>query len=153
MRGYGVRRGGTFEERITVTVPGGRGLHARPALAARREAQRYRSDVRIEGRGWGIDIKDPGPASLSFRMGVLQGKNNDRSGRVTVIAEGPDAQEAAGAVASVLRDPSRACKVCEHPEREAIDGELEGGRSPRSVRSDYPGLTRVDLATHQDGCS
>lgn len=145
-------RGGTVEERITVTVPGGRGLHARPALAAWREAERYRSDVRIEGRGWGVGLKDPRPSSLSFHLGVLQGGQGDRSGRVTVIAEGPDAREAAGAVAGVLRGPSRACKVCEHPDREAIDEELRVA-SPRSVRPGYPGLSRAALTAHRDTCN
>lgn len=143
-------RGGV--RRITVTVPGGRGLHARPALAAWREAQRYRSDVRIEGRRWSVRIKDARPSSLAFRMGVLQGENGDRSGRVAVVAKGPDAREAAAAVADVLRDPSRACKVCEYPERDLIDEALEEGRSPRSIRADYPGVSRVEIAAHRDGC-
>lgn len=46
----------------------------------------------------------------------------------------------------------RACEVCGHPERDAIDAELRAGASPRAVRKAYPGVSRAALASHRDGC-
>jgi len=84
------------------TVPGGRGLHARPVLAAWRAARGYRSSVRIVGRGWSIHLSAVPLFGLAFRVGVLQGRAGDRSGRVRVRAEGPDAEEALAAVVGEL---------------------------------------------------
>jgi len=83
-------------------VPGGRGLHARPVLAAWRTARRYRSSVRIVGRGWSIHLSAAPLSGLAFRMGVLQGRAGDRSGRVRVRVSGPDADEVLAAVVGEL---------------------------------------------------
>ncbi len=93
---------------------------------------------------------------------------------ITVAATGPQSDEAlAACVEMAALDPPerkrhyrvryssgrpagarrKACPVCEHPERGAIDEELSSGASPRSVRSHFPGLTRADLTAHRDGCA
>ena len=95
-----------------------------------------------------------------------------RGEELTIVATGPDADEALGVCAEMAaldvserkgfyRDRysakraagsrRRACEVCGHPERDAIDAELLTA-SPRHVRKGRPELSRAALVSHRDGC-
>ena len=46
----------------------------------------------------------------------------------------------------------RRCPACGHVEREAIDGALSAGVSPRSLVRRYEGLYRKAARRYRDGC-
>ena len=76
---------------VTVTEP--QGLHARPAALFCRVAARFEADVRVEKNGAGASARSLlSVLQLDVRQGDL----------VTLIAEGPDAEEAVRALVEVL---------------------------------------------------
>ena len=76
---------------VTVTDP--EGLHARPAALFCQAAARFEADVRVE--------KDGASANAKSLLSVLQ-LDVRRGDPVTLIAEGPDAEEAVRALVDVL---------------------------------------------------
>jgi phosphocarrier protein FPr len=76
-----------------VVVPNPTGLHARPAAVLAAAARRFRSDVRLRRDGDEANAK-----SVTSLMGmeILQGH------RVSVVASGPDAEEALAALVGLL---------------------------------------------------
>ena len=70
------------------------GLHARPAARLAKEAQRYRSTIRL--------VTDAGEADCMLDILSLA---LPAEGEFTVFATGPDAREAVTAAASLLETP------------------------------------------------
>ncbi len=159
-------------ERITVTVEDPEGMSCGTALWIVRALLRLDASVWVEHAEAGhMQVTDRGRRTAGF-WGLWH--RYYEGSKLTVAATGPDAAEALETCSEMAaldaserkgfyRDryaglrpagtARRRCKVCEHPEVELIDQTLEEGRSPRSIRSDYPGLTRADLTAHRDGCA
>jgi phosphocarrier protein HPr len=72
------------------------GLHARPAARLAKEAQRYRSTIRL--------VTDAGEADCKSMLDILS-LALPAEGEFTVFATGPDAREAVTAAASLLETP------------------------------------------------
>jgi phosphotransferase system HPr (HPr) family protein len=79
-----------------VVIEGEAGLHARPAALFCRAASRFGSDVRVEKGGASANAK----SLLSvLQLDVRQGDT------VTLVADGPDADEAVQALVELLVAP------------------------------------------------
>ena len=73
------------------------GLHARPAARLAKEAQRYRSTIRL--------VTDAGGEADCKSMLDILSLALPAEGEFTVFATGPDAREAVTAAASLLETP------------------------------------------------
>ncbi|MDI3257536.1 MAG: HPr family phosphocarrier protein [Kyrpidia sp.] len=77
----------------TVVVTNATGLHARPAALFVETARKYRSDIRVEANGKRAD----GKSLLNLLvLGVTAGQD------IRIIAEGPDEEEALGALVRLI---------------------------------------------------
>lgn len=177
MRGEDAKRGGTVRdqigdaagppppedaERVSFTVRDPEGMSCDTALWILRAL--HRLDAYREGGS--LQIAERGRGTPERRMLWAR---FDAGNELAVAATGPDAARALetclemadalpGERKALYRSrysrlrPSRSCEVCVHPELELIDAALGEGRSPRSIRTDYPGVSRVEIVAHRDGC-
>ncbi|MCX9158392.1 phosphoenolpyruvate--protein phosphotransferase [Niveibacterium sp. 24ML] len=87
--------GGAVESAGPVALPNPSGLHARPAAVLAAEAKKFKSDIRI--------VRDGNEANAKSVVAVM-GLATKQGDAITVKATGPDAREAAAAVAKLLAD-------------------------------------------------
>lgn len=182
MRREGVRKGGTFREMagasagppppadaerasLTVLDPEGMGCETVPWIL--RALHRLDDSVWVEHRGAGsLQVAERGRGTPGRRLMWTRFYAGEE---LTVAATGPDAGEALSACVEMAAVPpeerkalyrerysrrrqARPCPVCERPDVELVDEALEEGRSPRSIRADYPGVSRVEIAAHAKDC-
>lgn len=156
-------------ERVSFTVRDAQGMSCDTALWILRALHRLDASVWVEHRKAGsLQIAERGRGTPGQRM---LWTNFYVGTELTIAATGPDARKALEACREMVNVPpgerkalyresysrktkpkAEACKVCVHPDVELIDAALEGGCSPRSIRTDHPGVSRVEITAHRDGC-